>query len=321
MPADAGVTDGSTPGTEDCAADPKTPSIVALTGDLGTHDPSMIEADGRYYLFQTGRGIPTKTSSDMKAWRAGSPVFSQNPAWVAQRVPGATDLWAPDISFYNGKYHLYYSASTFGSMSSCIGHATRDKLSEGQWADQGPVICSNSMGSRDNWNAIDPNLVVDETGAAWLAFGSFWEGIQLIALDESGARKGTEIVGLATRMVNDRAIEAAYIVHRCGFYYLFVSFDKCCSGADSTYKIMVGRSDKVRGPYADKAGMPMLRGGGTLLVQGDSRWKGPGHNAVVHTDLGWFNVYHAYAASNGASSLRISEIAWGEDGWPVSAGP
>jgi arabinan endo-1,5-alpha-L-arabinosidase len=123
-------------------------------------------------------------------------------------------------------------------------------------------------------------------------------------------------------MTNDRAIEAAYIVHRCGFYYLFVSFDKCCSGANSTYNIRVGRSQKVTGPYVDKEGTPMLRsGGGTLLVQGDSRWKGPGHNAVVHTDAGWFNVYHAYAASNGASSLRISEIAWGEDGWPVSAGP
>jgi arabinan endo-1,5-alpha-L-arabinosidase len=248
-------------------------------------------------------------------------VFSQNPAWIAQRVSGATDLWAPDISFYKGMYHLYYSASTFGSNSSCIGHATRSSLTEGAWADQGPVICSNSNGSKDNWNAIDPNLVVDEAGAAWLAFGSFWDGIQLIALDETGARKGTEVVGIASRTTNSRAIEAAYIVHRCGYFYLFVSFDTCCKGADSTYKIMLGRSKTVAGPYADREGTAMLRGGGTLLVQGDATWKGPGHNAVIHSAAGWFNIYHAYAASNGASSLRISELVWGADGWPTSAGP
>jgi arabinan endo-1,5-alpha-L-arabinosidase len=297
------------------------PSVVAVTGDLGTHDPSMIEADGRYYEFQTGRGIPTKTSTDLKAWRGGAAVFAQNPAWISQRVPGATDLWAPDISFYNGQYHLYYSASTFGSNSSCIGHATRKSLAEGAWADQGAVICSNSNGSKDNWNAIDPNLVVDESGAAWLTFGSFWDGIQLIALDEMGARKGTEVKGLASRTTNSRAIEAPYIVHRCGYFYLFVSFDTCCKGADSTYNIRVGRSKAVNGPYVDREGTEMLRGGGTMLVQGDSRWKGPGHNAVLHTEAGWFNVYHAYAASNGASSLRISELVWDADGWPTSAGP
>ena len=65
----------------------------------------------------------------------------------------------------------------------------------------------------------------------------------------------------------------------------------------------------------------MLRGGGSLLVQGDARWKGPGHNAVIITERGSFNAYHAYAASNGNPNLRISELVWGSDGWPISAGP
>jgi arabinan endo-1,5-alpha-L-arabinosidase len=280
----------------------------------------MIEADGRYYLFHTGRGIPTKTSSDMKAWSAGPAVFSSNPAWIAQRVSGATDLWAPDISFFAGSYHLYYSASTFGSNHSCIGHATRAKLSEGGWTDQGPVICSND-GANDNWNAIDPNVIVDEQGAPFLAFGSFWSGIKLIPLDASGKRQGSELIALAARSGNSTAIEAPYIVRRCNYYYLFVSWDTCCKGADSTYKIMVGRSTGVRGPYVAHDGMPMMRGGATLILQGAGSWKGPGHNAVIHATDGWFNVYHAYAASDGRSMLRISQLAWDVDGWPTSAGP
>ncbi len=318
---DAAGPDGG-PSGEECAADSREPTAKTLSGNLGTHDPVLIGADGRYYLFHTGRGIPTKTSSDLTAWQAGPAVFSSNPGWIASQVPGATDLWAPDISFFGGRYHLYYSASTFGSNRSCIGHATRASLSEGSWADQGSVVCSNPGGGNgDNWNAIDPNVIVDEDGAAWLSFGSFWSGIKMIALDEAGARKGSELLSLASRPSNGGAIEAPFIIRRCGYYYLFVSFDTCCRGADSTYKTMVGRSENVRGPYSDRAGMQLMRGGGTLLVQGDSRWKGPGHNAVIDTDEGMFNVYHAYAAGDGRSMLRISELLWDAEGWPRSGGP
>ena len=182
------------------------------------------------------------------------------------------------------------------------------------------MICSNA-GSNDDWNAIDPNFALDEQGAPCLLFGSFWSGIKLIALDAAGQRKGSELIAIAARTANSRAIEAPYVVRRCGYVYLFVSFDACCKGADSTYKIMVGRSGSLRGPYTDRTGMPLLRGAGTLLVQGDATWKGPGHNAVIRTAAGWFNAYHAYAASNGSPNLRISELVWDSDGWPISAGP
>ncbi len=116
----------------------------ALTGNLGTHDPTLIEQDGRFYLFQTGPRLPGKTSTNLLGWSDGqaSAFGSGNPAWIAQQVPGATDLWAPDLSYFSGQYHLYYSASTFGSNSSCIGHATRASLASGSWTDRGSVVCS-----------------------------------------------------------------------------------------------------------------------------------------------------------------------------------
>src|SRR4029079_679006 len=164
------------------------PQALELSGNLGTHDPSLIFADGTYYLFYTGAGIPAKTSTDLHAWQSAGRVFDQNPAWIAQQVSGASDLWAPDISYFGGMYHLYYSASTFGSNKSCIGHATRESLSSGSWTDHGSVICSNAGGAKDDWNAIDPNAVVDQDGTPWLAFGSFWSGLKMIKLDNTGAR-------------------------------------------------------------------------------------------------------------------------------------
>lgn len=318
---------GQAPADERCEIaklDPaKPPQVLTLSGSLGTHDPVMIAADGRFYLFSTGNNLAAKTSTNMLQWQNAPEVFTNatRPAWIAQAVPGVSNLWAPDISFFGGQYHLYYSASTFGSNHSCIGHLTRPALNSGTWTDRGQVICSNATGN-DNWNAIDPNLIVDQAGTPWLAFGSFWGGIKLIKLTADGARDGTSLDSLAARPNAGGALEAPFIVRRCGYYYLFTSWDSCCKGASSTYNTRVGRSATLAGPYQDRAGVALMQGGGTLLVQGGERYKGPGHNAVVFTDSAAFNVYHSYDANNnGQSVLRIAELAWDSEGWPVSGGP
>jgi arabinan endo-1,5-alpha-L-arabinosidase len=299
----------------------KPPRVLALTGDLGTHDPAAIASNGSYFLFQTGRGIPTKRSSNLLEWRRGSSVFASNPAWIAQRVPGATDLWAPDISNFGGTFHLYYSASTFGSNRSCIGHATATSLESGTFADQGPVVCSNYNGARDDWNAIDPNVVIDAAGTPWLAFGSFWSGLKLVRLDSTGARADDVVLSIAARP-GSTAIEAPFIVRRGEYYYLFASFDKCCAGTDSTYNVRVGRAKEVRGPYVDDAGTAMTQGGGKMFLQGAGRYHGPGHSAVLIDGKMAYDIHHAYDANaNGASVLRISELAWNAEGWPISGGP
>jgi arabinan endo-1,5-alpha-L-arabinosidase len=153
-----------------------------------------------------------------------------------------------------------------------------------------------------------------------LTFGSFWSGIKQIKLTNEGARADAALNAVAGRP-NGGAIEAPMIVRHCGEYYLFVSFDACCKGADSTYRIMVGRARVIGGPYLDRAGMALTRGGGTQLLQGDARWRGPGHNAVLLGANGDYNVYHAYAASDGHAELRVSELSWDDAGWPLSAGP
>jgi arabinan endo-1,5-alpha-L-arabinosidase len=295
------------------------PKVLALEGDLGVHDPTIIEVDGTFTIFSTGAGVRVKRSSDLLTWQDSGRVFATNPAWIAQEVPGATDLWAPDIAYYGGQYHLYYSASTFGSRNSCIGHATASDLTVLNFVDQGPVICTEQT---DDYNAIDPGFIVDASGTAWLSFGSFWSGIKLVRLDAEGQRDGTEMHSLASRDAVE-AIEAPSLVRRGDYYYLFVSFDLCCRGTASTYRIMVGRSANVTGPYLDAEGKPMLAvGGGSSVVLGNQRWRGPGHNALLTVGEHQYLVYHAYDAERGgAPTLRIAELLWDSTGWPVKAGP
>ncbi|MBU1823140.1 MAG: family 43 glycosylhydrolase, partial [Bacteroidetes bacterium] len=157
------------------------------TDSIRVHDPVMIQQDGTYYLFCTGPGISVWSSNDLKEWNKEKQVFAQAPTWAADVVPGFRNhIWAPDISFHNGQYYLYYSVSAFGKNTSAIGVATSKSLHpespDFKWTDHGMVV--QSVPNRDLWNAIDPNLIVDEAGTPWLSFGSFWSGLKLVKLSD-----------------------------------------------------------------------------------------------------------------------------------------
>lgn len=242
-------------------------------------------------------------------------------------MPGLRGLWAPDVAYFNGKYHLYYSVSTFGSNHSRIGLATNQTLNPAsdkyRWMDQGHVIGSN-VG--DDWNAIDPDVVLDERNQPWLAFGSFWGGIKLRKLDGATGKLSSQdqtLYSLASRTRDSGApgaIEAPNIIRRNDYYYLFVSFDFCCRGKDSTYNIRVGRARNLTGPYIDRSGKPMMEGGGALVLAGAGRWAGPGHCAVLQEKDRDLLVYHAYDTEwRGVSTLRIAVLRWDSDGWPTIA--
>ncbi len=301
--------------------------IVALPevqGDiLGVHDPSMIKAGGKYYIFSTGAGILIHCSDDMLTWKSCGWIFPVNPFWLKVAVPGVGDLWAPDISFFAGKYHVYYAASTFGSNHSIIGLLTNVTLDQAdpnyKWIDEKQVITSDRG---DNFNAIDPNLVIDSSGQTWLAFGSFWDGIKMRKINAATGKLATDdttLYSLAKNTLPPYPIEGAYITHRGKYYYLFVSYDFCCRGVKSNYKIMVGRSASVTGPYVDQDGKPMLEGNATLVYKGSERWRGPGHNAIfVENDTYWM-LYHSYDAEhNGTPTLRIEALQWDGEDWPYS---
>ena len=62
-------------------------------------------------------------------------------------------------------------------------------------------------------------------------------------------------------------------------------------------------------------------GGGSPVVKGDSRFAGPGSNAILHVGSQWWNVYHAYdTLASGIPTLRIAQLVW-DEGWPVPEQP
>ncbi len=296
-------------------------------GVARVHDPCLIKRGETYYVFSTGRGIPVKSSRDLIRWDDAGRVFPDAlPEWTRTAVPGVRTLWAPDISFFAGEYHLYYSVSTFGSQRSCIGLATNRTLDPAspdfRWVDRGKVV--ESRPTRDDYNAIDPNVVLDDSGTPWLSFGSFWGGIRLVKLDPRTGLPSADagkVRAIARRPPPD-AIEAPFLVRKGEFFYLFVSFDYCCKGEKSDYYVVVGRSRDVTGPYADRDGVPMLEGGGTVVIEGRGSLRGPGHNAVVLGPEGDLFVHHFYDAdAKGLVKMQIRSLTWDADGWPTVGEP
>jgi arabinan endo-1,5-alpha-L-arabinosidase len=301
-----------------------------LEGDTSPiHDPTLIRAGGGYRLLASNRFqqrlVPMFCSEDLRRWRLCGNVFPAVPEWALQEVPGARGVWAPDVSHVGGRYRLYYSVSTFGSNRSVIGLATNRTLDpdhpDYRWVDEGKVVGSRP---EDDWNAIDPNLVVDEHGGQWLSWGSFWSGIKMRRVDAETGKLSTRdptLHSLASRRPLDPpSVEAPFIVRREGHYYLFVSFDMCCRGRESTYKVVVGRSRRVTGPYHDREGRPLMEGGGTLVLEGNAAWRGPGHPAVLLGPPQDLLAFHAYHGTTGRPALHISTLAW-EQGWPVAGLP
>ncbi len=305
----------------DCGCSVPQEPDATPTAQPVVHDP-MIAKDGRLYaLFATGRGVSMRTSKDLKTWSSERRVFDSPPEWAPKTIAGFRDhIWAPDVSRFGGQWHLYYSISTFGKNRSAIGHATNvtlDPKGKGyRWIDEGPVVQSYQT---DDFNAIDPNVVLDAKGTPWMSFGSFWAGLRLVRLDKSGrlADPAVKPIRIAQRPEPPDAIEAPFIARHADWYYLFASYDFCCRGANSTYNVRVGRSKSVEGPYRDRDGKSLSEGGGTRVVESGARWKGTGHEAVLHDGRDDYLIYHAYDAQDkGIPKLQKAKITWDKEGWP-----
>ncbi|MEH7381423.1 family 43 glycosylhydrolase [Bacillus sp. JJ1533] len=292
-------------------------------------DPSIVKGeDGYFYAFGTeddwgdekgARLIPIVRSKNLTDWTYVGEAFQEKPTW---KETGS--LWAPDISYFNGKYYLYYSMSVWGDANPGIGVAISDNP-EGPYQDQGKLFDSKDIGVG---NSIDPMLYVDKEGTPYLFWGSF-HGIFVVEL----AKDGFQTVGDPIHIAGND-YEAAYVIKRNDYFYFFGSRGTCCEGDKSGYNVAVGRSKNLTGPYVDKDGKDLIFGGGTLILtgqfpndEGPKLFAGPGHNSIVTDDQGtdWI-VYHAVDKdkpflANGATrrSLMIDPLQW-EDEWPTVEG-
>jgi len=292
--------------------------LLGLHGATGAHDPTGIRKCGNtYWIFTTGNGIYSMYSHDLIHWKSGETPFSRNayPSWINTYVPEFTGhFWAPECVYMNGRYYLYYSCSTWGVKTSCIGLVTNTTLNPQDpgylWEDQGVVVYSNQSSDA---NCIDPSVFSDADGNYYLTYGSYFGGIRIVALDSVSGK----VSGSYRYPVASGDCEASCVIPHDGWYYLFINRGQCCQGSSSTYYIQAGRSENPTGPFLDKNGVDLNSRGGTTILSTSGNFIGPGHVGYYVEDGQEWVTYHYYDGDRGgAATLAIGTVVWEEDGWP-----
>ncbi|HYU85900.1 MAG TPA: arabinan endo-1,5-alpha-L-arabinosidase [Kribbellaceae bacterium] len=288
------------------------------------HDPTLFKDGKTFYVFSTGIRNPEHPGGIFAHRSRGSlagPWESLGsvplPKWT--RGYDVAHLWAPHVVESDGTFYLYYAASSFGTNRSAIGMATTKTPGDlGSWVDHGPILTSKDG---DDYNAIDPQVF--PAGGRWyIAYGSFWTGIKLQRLAGMRTVVGPRIAVASNTTDPANPIENAQVFQHGSYWYLAASWDYCCRGVDSTYKVVVGRSTSPTGPFVDADGVPMTDGGGTILLDRRGDQIGPGALDVLDHDGRLYAVHHYYdAAAGGTIRMQIREVE-GRDGWPYfSYGP
>ena len=277
-------------------------------------DPTVIRAqDGQFYVYATSRLTNIMKSRNLVEWTFVGTAFTPETRPDFEKDAG---LWAPDITYFNGQYVLYYTLSkNMGWLTNGIGVAVADKP-EGPFTDKGELLRANKIGVV---NSID-QFFIEDSGKKYIFLGSL-NGIYAIELSDDGLslKNGAEKI-----LVAGDIYEGTMIYKRGRFYYLFASIGTCCEGVTSTYQLVVGRSESLLGPYCDKSGKDMIENGFSLVINHNERFTGTGHcSGIVKDDAGndWL-LYHAYdnTDAGGGRKLMLDKILWDRAGWPYIKG-
>lgn len=316
----------------DCTLSPNIADPTSTTSPI--HDPSLINANGSYYVYSSSDLGSFYQSDNLRDWRLSGQVFDALPDWLVQQIPNADHIGAPDLAFYNGQYLYFYQSHISNTCDAATGLATNKSLDpesiDYQWVDRGLILRSKPHYTDINiycgdenatFNAIDAHFFVDPNQTPWLVFGSTIGGIKLVELDPLTLKPlpNSEFVTLAQRFLlqDDPIIEAPHLRYRNGYYYLFVSFNHCCLAADTRYHVRVGRSRSITGPYFDAQHWPLYLGGGTPLITGDGDYIGTGHSDLFSERGHDWLVHHAKRpAEDYRAYLQIRKLRWLNNGWP-----
>lgn len=281
-------------------------------------DPTVIRTEDGFYLYTTQTDkywVPIYFSKDLVNWEFKRTAFRNA---TKPQIPGGGAFWAPEIRHINGKYVLYFSWAKWGDGDASYTAVATSDSPLGDFVNSKELLTKEDFGS----NCID-QFYYEEDNKKYMFVGSF-NGIYVTELTDDGLSVKRNENGTPTlkKQVCGKAFEGTNIYKKNGYYYLFASINNCCDGERSRYKVVVGRSQDLLGPYLDKSGKDMINNAWELVLEGDGqKFFGPGHNSIiVQDDAGtdWM-IYHSYVKENGEVGGRLGmldRVLWTEDGWP-----
>ncbi|KAB8079300.1 glycosyl hydrolase [Aspergillus leporis] len=212
-----------------------TPSPYTHATDLKIHEPTIVNAPSLAGPWSEIGSVLDRDSVILKGDR-------EKP-------------WAPTTLEVNGIFYCYYSVINAGCRDSAIGVATSQSPGPGAWTDHGAIIQSGAGKGSEEYsfnevNAINPAVLVTDN-EAYLIFGSYWSGIWQVPLNmdliPAGSTSrynahhlakhpqavpvksdGQNPDPLCRELSGRHPVEGAYISYHAPYYYLWLSWGKCC---------------------------------------------------------------------------------------------
>ncbi len=313
------------------------------TNDVVCHDPSIFydEVSKKYYAF--GSHFAVVSSSDLINWKQENPEYDATLLFgtkdfrsvipqsdvFAGRDGNINSTWAPDVIKHGDTYYMYFAlTSAFGKGKSCISRLSSKNIL-GPYSGEELLICSN-----DNYweepNAIDPELFYDKNGKLWMVYGSYFAGIYIKELHNSGENFGLPIEDGFGKKIwwggYSTGVEGPYVFYstETDYYYLMVSEGNLMFN----YSMRIARSKNPNGPYVDVMGNDMVLtsvgkgnkiSGNYKYIRENLGQAALGHNSVIKKDGEYYCIYHARSGYGSTIyqnyTMKVSKLILNEDGW------
>lgn len=280
-------------------------------------DPSICRVGDDYYVatstFEWYPGVQIHHSRDLKSWRLVARPLAEARLLDLRGVPDSCGVWAPDLSYADGRFWLVYTiVRRFdGRFKDTHNFVTTAPSIDGPWSDRAFL---NSSG-------FDPGLFHDADGSKWL-LNMVWDyrpdhnpfaGIVAQRYDSEAERLTGEPT-IITRGAGLGCTEGPHLYRHEGRYHLILAE----GGTGYEHAVVTARADALLGPYAPDPAGPLVTSAGDDEAALHRR----GHGSLVETPDG--RLFVAHLASRSRPGARRSpmgresammEVRWSEDGW------
>ncbi|MBP3888961.1 MAG: glycoside hydrolase family 43 protein [Cellulosilyticum sp.] len=270
-------------------------------------DPSIIRVGEDYYMvnstFQYFPAIAISHSRDLVNWEVIGHAITSNDDLDLSNIPDSHGIWAPDISYHDGKFYIFATLRLNGD-GTRNNNVLRRQLMMVSDQPEGPYSRPVCLEIDD----IDPSHFIDDDGTHYMVIAA---GAQLVRLSDDCTQVLSEPI-VAWPGTGERCPEGPHIFKKDGYYYAMVAE----GGTGYGHGINVGRSKSLYGPYEPSPYNPVMR-----QQDPSAPIQRAGHGKLVQTPEGdWWMVYLCGRPNQGnyttiGRETAIDPVTWTEDGW------
>lgn len=297
-------------------------------------DPSFIRVGAKYYIanstFEWWPGVRLHESEDLVHWKLLNSPLQRMSQVNMTGIPSSGGVWAPDLSYSDGKFWLVYSNIEVveGAFKDGINYLITAEDINGPWSD--PIELDRT--------GFDASLFHDEDGRKYLVQQTWdfreghhaFDGITLTEFDVKAERLLPETRRTIWRGTDVKIVEGPHLLKKDGYYYLF-----CAEGGTQfEHQESVARSLSLEElSFETMPGGPLISNFDTP----DFPLQKQGHGQIVETPEGewyyaslvsrpWHHEEDPVHITRGFSTLgretSIQKVEWDSEGWPrIVGGP